>query len=99
MGLHMGVTKWPKLIIFTFSHKKPPKRLILLSESAETSCVISIEVNLSIGILIMGLSTAKVFLAQRNVLFVRSSVVLWLRETGRRRQGVRVREAFKPASL
>ena len=32
---------------FTFSHKKPPRRLILLIESAETSCVISGGVNLS----------------------------------------------------
>ena len=67
MGLHMAVTKWPKLIIFTLSHKKPPKRLILLNESAETSCVISIEVNLSKGILIMGPLTTKMFVAERNV--------------------------------
>ena len=66
MGSHMGVTKLPKLIIFTLSHKKPPKRLILLNEIAETSCVISIEVNLSMGILIMGLLTTKVFIAERS---------------------------------
>ena len=88
----MGVTKRPKLIIFTLSHKKPPKRLILLNESAETSCVISIEVNQSIGILIMGLSTTKVFLAERNVYFPcyhdmfwevqESALVLFLRHPG-----------------
>ena len=66
MGSHMGVTKWPKLNFFTFFHKKPPKRLILFNESAKTSCVISSDVNLSIGILIRGLFTTKVFLAKRN---------------------------------
>ena len=63
----MGVTKWPKLNFFTFFHKKPPKRLNLLNESAETSCVISSEVNLSMGILIRGLLTTKVFVAKRSL--------------------------------
>ena len=64
-GSRMGVTKWPKWIFFTFFHKKPPKRLILVKESAETSWVISREVNLSMRILIKGLLTTKVFVAER----------------------------------
>ena len=65
MGSHMGVIKWPKLIFFTFFNKWSPRRLILLKESAETFCVISSKVNLSMGILIRGLLTAKVFFAER----------------------------------
>ena len=66
-GLTIGVTNWPKLIFLTFYPKKSPRRLILLKESAETFCVISSKVNISMGILIRGLLTAKVFFAERTV--------------------------------
>ena len=56
-----------KIELFHFLNKKPPRRLILLNESAETSCVISSEVNPNMGILIRGLLTTKVFIARRNV--------------------------------
>ena len=62
----MGGTKSPKLVFQPFFHKMSPKRLILLYESSETSCVTSVSVNLSMGILIRGLYTARVFIAERS---------------------------------
>ena len=67
IGSHMGGTKSPKLVFEPFFHKMSPKRLILLNESSETSCLTSVRVNLSMGILIRGLYTARVFVAERNV--------------------------------
>ena len=67
IGSHMGGAKSPKLVFEPFFHKMSPKRLILLNESAETSCVISSEVNPNMGVLIRGLFTTKVFIARRTV--------------------------------
>ena len=67
IGSHMGGTKSPKLVFEPFFHKMSPKQLILLNESSETSCLTSVRVNLSMGILIRGLYTARVFVAERKL--------------------------------
>ena len=65
-GVAHGSHQMAKKIFLTFFNKWSPRRLILLIESAETSCMISSEVNLSMGILIRGRLTAKVFFAERT---------------------------------